>query len=361
MSLRSPTRRIAPLILAVLLSFGCVAPAFGDQISDKKAQAAAVQTQISDLDAKAEVATERYNVANDRLGHVTAQAKASERKIAQLKARTKKLQTGLDSRVAEMYRNPLVFLDVLLSSRSFDDFNTMLAVLTSISSKDANTVAQLKVTKAQADSEHAKLVSAQAEASRQRSAMKADSSAVRSQLAARQRVLSGLNADVKKLLAQQQAAENAAARQRALALRARQRAASSSGGSPSNSGGGSDSVPSSGSRGTDAVAWAEKALGRPYAWGGSGPDSFDCSGLTMWAYSHVGVSLPHSSSGQSGSGPHVSRDSLQPGDLVFFGSPIHHVGMYVGGGDFIESPHSGAVVKISSLSNRHDYAGACRP
>jgi cell wall-associated NlpC family hydrolase len=109
------------------------------------------------------------------------------------------------------------------------------------------------------------------------------------------------------------------------------------------------------------VWWAEQALGKPYEWAASGPDSFDCSGLTMWAYDHVGVSLPHSSAEQIGSGTRVSRSNLQPGDLVFFGSPIHHVGMYVGGGDFIEAPHTGAVVRISSLSNRSDYAGACRP
>jgi cell wall-associated NlpC family hydrolase len=81
----------------------------------------------------------------------------------------------------------------------------------------------------------------------------------------------------------------------------------------------------------------------------------------MWAYGHVGVSLPHSSAAQIGSGARVSRGNLQPGDLVFFGSPIHHVGMYVGGGSFIEAPHTGAVVRIASLSNRDDYAGACRP
>ncbi len=107
--------------------------------------------------------------------------------------------------------------------------------------------------------------------------------------------------------------------------------------------------------------WAEKVLGRPYQWGAAGPYSFDCSGLTMWAYRHVGVYLPHFSGGQINYGHRVSRSNLQPGDLVFFGSPIHHVGMYVGGGDFIEAPHTGDVVKISSLSGRGDYVGACRP
>ena len=107
--------------------------------------------------------------------------------------------------------------------------------------------------------------------------------------------------------------------------------------------------------------WAEKALGRPYVWAASGPGSFDCSGLVMWAYAHVGVSLPHSSRAQIHHGASVGRANLQPGDLVFFGSPIHHVGMYVGGGAFIEAPHTGAVVRNTSLAGRGDYAGACRP
>ena len=107
--------------------------------------------------------------------------------------------------------------------------------------------------------------------------------------------------------------------------------------------------------------WAEKAIGRPYVWSASGPNSFDCSGLTMWAYGHAGVSLPHRSRDQIHRGARVSRSNLRPGDLVFFGSPIHHVGMYVGAGDFIEAPHAGSRVRIASLAERGDYVGACRP
>ena len=100
-------------------------------------------------------------------------------------------------------------------------------------------------------------------------------------------------------------------------------------------------------------------LGRPYQWGASGPGSFDCSGFTMFVYAQVGVSLPHSSRAQASSGAFVSRGNLQPGDLVFFGNPIHHVGIYVGGGDMIHSPHTGSTVRVSPLEG--GYAGACRP
>jgi cell wall-associated NlpC family hydrolase len=80
----------------------------------------------------------------------------------------------------------------------------------------------------------------------------------------------------------------------------------------------------------------------------------------MWVWGKAGVSLPHSSRAQYSSGRHVSRGDLQPGDLTFYGSPIHHVGIYIGGGRMISAPHSGDVVKIQDAF-RSDYAGAVRP
>ena len=91
-------------------------------------------------------------------------------------------------------------------------------------------------------------------------------------------------------------------------------------------------------------------LGVPYVWAGASPSGFDCSGLVMYAYSQVGVSLPHSAAAQYGSGVAVSRDQLQAGDLVFFNG-LGHVGIYIGGGQFVHAPHTGDVVKISSLSD----------
>jgi cell wall-associated NlpC family hydrolase len=117
--------------------------------------------------------------------------------------------------------------------------------------------------------------------------------------------------------------------------------------------------PASG-RAAVAVQEAYRKLGSPYQWGAAGPNEFDCSGLTMWVWGKAGVSLPHSSQSQYSSGRHVSRADLRPGDLVFFGSPIHHVGIYIGGGQMISAPHSGDVVKVQDAF-RSDYAGAARP
>lgn len=115
------------------------------------------------------------------------------------------------------------------------------------------------------------------------------------------------------------------------------------------------STPVASSKGEDIVAYAKQYLGKPYVYGGSGPNSFDCSGFTMYVYQHFGISMSHSANAQSRLGTSVSKENLQPGDLVFFrdyetGVGIGHVGIYIGGGDFIHaSSGSGYCVKISTL------------
>jgi cell wall-associated NlpC family hydrolase len=108
-----------------------------------------------------------------------------------------------------------------------------------------------------------------------------------------------------------------------------------------------------------AVNAALSRLGDAYVWGATGPTTFDCSGLMQWAYAKAGISLPRVAAAQAGFGTPVSRSQLQPGDLVFFYSPISHVGMYLGNGQMVHAPTTGDVVKISSLQS--NYAGATRP
>jgi len=112
--------------------------------------------------------------------------------------------------------------------------------------------------------------------------------------------------------------------------------------------------------GGPAVAYAKAQVGKSYVYGAMGPDSFDCSGLTMAAWKQAGVSLPHSSSAQYASGRQISESELQPGDLVFYYSPISHVGMYIGNGQIVNALNPGSGVQISGL---HDmpYSGAVRP
>ncbi|GAB6901092.1 C40 family peptidase [Kineosporia succinea] len=140
---------------------------------------------------------------------------------------------------------------------------------------------------------------------------------------------------------------------------------SGSGGSASSGGSGGSRSSGSSSAGGSAVSWAKGKLGLPYLWGGEGPGSYDCSGLVMKAWAQAGVSLPHSSRLQYQSVQHISYDSMRPGDLIFFGtntsnpSSIHHVAMYIGGGQMIEAPYTGAFVRIVPVrtSEAMPYAG----
>jgi cell wall-associated NlpC family hydrolase len=109
-----------------------------------------------------------------------------------------------------------------------------------------------------------------------------------------------------------------------------------------------------------AVDTAMAERGKPYVWAAAGPNSFDCSGLVEYAYSTAGVGLPHSSSLQSQMGQYVPRDQLQPGDLVFFYSPVSHVGIYIGNGQMVHAPTSGDVVKVSNIDVMGAYATARR-
>jgi cell wall-associated NlpC family hydrolase len=117
---------------------------------------------------------------------------------------------------------------------------------------------------------------------------------------------------------------------------------------PSSQGAG---APSGSSSASVAVSYALAQVGDPYVYGAAGPDSFDCSGLTMAAWAAAGVSIPHASSMQPGAGTPVSVSALLPGDLVFFYSPISHVGMYIGNGQIVHSPHTGAYVEVVPLSS----------
>ncbi|WP_232835375.1 C40 family peptidase [Actinocorallia populi] len=117
-------------------------------------------------------------------------------------------------------------------------------------------------------------------------------------------------------------------------------------------------VPGAG-KAAEALRLALTQLGKPYVWGADGPDSYDCSGLTMWAYAKVGIHLPHYTGSQWNAGAHIDRSELQPGDLVFFYSDLHHVGLYIGDGQMVHAPQTGDVVKIAPIDGR-PFAGGVR-
>ena len=256
-------------------------------------------------------------------------------------------------------------MEVILGSKSLDDVINRFETVNRVSSLDTQVVRQVRQFK-EATKTHARLLAeakaAQTKVVAQRAAEK---HAVQSQLGERQRMLSSIKDEIAKMQAAEQAQQARlarAARARLAAIQAAQQAtadpnspvgtAADAGATPAAP------VPSSSVAG-GAVGIAMKYLGIPYSWGGSSPSGFDCSGLVSYVYAQLGVNLPHSSYAQYGYGSAVSKDQLEPGDLVFFDG-LGHVGLYIGDGRFIHAPHTGSHVSIDTLSNHGSYDGARR-
>jgi cell wall-associated NlpC family hydrolase len=174
-------------------------------------------------------------------------------------------------------------------------------------------------------------------------------------------LLANVNSEIQNLVIQEQRAREAAAAAAARAEIARREALQrqqQSGGfgnqkAPTN-------LPAPSGSAAIAVNAAKAQLNKPYQYAAAGPDTFDCSGLTMFAWAKAGVGMAHFAETQYTEFPHVPMSQLAPGDLVFYGSPIHHVGMFVGNGQMIEAPHTGAFVRYASIY-RGDFVGASRP
>ena len=307
------------------------------------AQARVVKAQIDRIDNRLEIANENYNQAADKHAVLLAQSRAASRRERKAKRRIAVLEHHLGTRANDMYRSgPLGFLDVLLGTRSFEELASVWDVLKELNRDDANSVSEMKIARAEASAAHAEFAAKETASAHQVAIMAAQTALYRNMRAKRRATLRGLESEIAAI----QAAQEAAAR-------------ASAASNWSRVGGGSYPAPSIPAHGS-AVSYARSRLGCAYVWAGSGPSVFDCSGFTSWCYRQIGISLPHSSAAQINCGQRVSRANIQPGDLVFFGSPIHHVGMYVGGGMMIHAPNTGDHVKVSSAF-RGDYVGACRP
>ena len=260
--------------------------------------------------------------------------------------------------------------------------------VTMLASNRQDVIDRYKTAAAQAKTAEGQLAQAQGQAAAQVKQVKAAEQQVQQAQTQLQATYAQVNGQLTVLVAQAQAAAEAERQRQAQAALARQRAAQQAQllaqqqaatrqsaaavtpSEPSPPPAMSVPVPAApvpvpavaaptGSGGSAAVAAAQTRLGDPYVWGAAGPNSFDCSGLTMWAWAHAGVSLPHYSGAQYDSTTHIPMSDLQPGDLVFFADPGEHEAMYIGNGQVIEAPHTGANVRIMPLYSQ--FVLASRP
>ncbi|MBT2424562.1 MULTISPECIES: C40 family peptidase [unclassified Streptomyces] len=314
--------------------------------------AAQVRAKVDRLYHDAEVATEKYNGAKEKEAAAT---KAVDTLADEAARRTDRLNTArhaLGSMATAQYRTGALDPAVQLAlSSDPDSYLERAAHLDRAGDRQASLLSGIRRqlsgiarVKARADQETEALAARRAELNQHRTA-------IQTKLA-----------DARKLLATLTAAERAAYERSADAAHGGGPATSAdraAAGAHADRSAPRSSAAAPNSRAARAVSFAHGAIGKPYVWGATGPNAFDCSGLTQAAWKAAGVSLPRTTYTQINAGQRVSRSELAPGDLVFFYSGISHVGLYIGGGQMIHAPRPGAPVRIAPVDHM-PFAGATR-
>lgn len=332
--------RVALATALVLPTLGLAGSAQASPESDLRT----VQARVEKLRHEAEVASEKYNDIREELKGVKVRVKAARTRQQQQQQRVDEARRMVGQLAAESYRNgDLGTLELYLG----DDPDVLLSqvgVVETLADRQVAAVNRLKDAQRRLTADTADLGRQEAKVSAAEKKLGATKKAVDAKLADAQALLSRLTA------AQRSAMERAS---RAAERRAIENASGQDEEIPPGSGTdvscGGTAVVAPSERAATAIRYACAQLGDRYLWGAEGPDRWDCSGLTLKAWGAAGVSLPHSSKMQAGYGTRVSSSSLRAGDLVFFYSPISHVGIYLGKGLMVHAPHSGDVVKVAPV------------
>ena len=289
-----------------------------------------VKSKVDKLYEEAEKATEKYDGAKEKQHKLEKQVSDLQDRVARGQDELNELRDGLGSLASAQYRSGGIDPSVqLFLSSDPDDYLDKASTLDQLSSQQVEALKKIQ-------EKQRSLAQQRQEASDKLK----DLADTREQLGKKKKEVQGKLAEAQKLLNTLTAQEKAAlAAEEARASRASQRSALGSG------------KPASG-RAASAYSAAQSKLGSPYVYGASGPDSFDCSGLTSWAFAQAGITIPRTSQAQANAGTRIySQSDLKIGDLVLFYGDLHHVGFYAGNGQVLHAPRTGTVVRYESIDN----------
>ena len=359
-------------------------------IAAKQAEAAQVLTQINQLNVSLGRSDELVNLANLKLAQVRREIAVNRHELVVATQNLSSSRRLIAKRLVNLYSSggASSTLEVILGAQNIGDMLNRIDAASRVSGLDAQVTGQVVHFRTTVIRSRSALAREKAQA-RQLVAQRASAkNAIEVRLGEQRALLSSVDSQVQQLIAAQEAAQQAAA------LRASRQAAAQAASAQTQATqsyaeaavGASAAAPTSGtiaaapapsttsdvpassavvvppSSHSGVVGVAMSYIGTPYVWAGASPSGFDCSGLVMYSYAQVGVSLPHSSYAMWSDGVSVPKDQLQPGDIVFFDG-LGHVGIYIGGGEFVHAPHTGTDVQVSSLdsgSYASSYDGARR-
>ena len=378
--------RVAAVLLAAMAASAVPANAAPAGVRGPGwADLAAAEARLAELERDFELVVERYNLVREQYESAQGRRALAELQIRDLRAEVEGARAAAVGAAQELYKSgSLEGIEAVLSAASLGDLERRLGYMGASRRAQLRALAALGDTKGRLGGKVVELDASVAASARAQARLDELAGRIDGLMQEQRAEVAELTAAVERAerrarierrrRARASARREAAERARELLARRleRQAAAREATGKTAPVAGAATAFEALGGNGAAAdwdlpvtpggvaVAAALSQIGKPYEWAADGPDTYDCSGLTMWAWGRAGVSLPHNSGMQYDATARVAQEDWQAGDLLFFGAPIHHVGMFIGDDKMVEAPYTGAFLRVESAL-RTDYAGAGRP